>query len=138
MTSINATLIFLTRLFGFVDTIYDKLFTFSKFTAERAWALTTQILDRICKDLFALKEGVAAAMTVEDPASICVHMLWSCFKTHDVMALYMEHNFENHPAISAEYIKFLAGANSRFENVERLEASVIEMKATMQEAVVES
>jgi hypothetical protein len=116
ITSINATLTFLTQLLGFIDTIYDKLFTFSKFTAEQAWALTTLILDRICEDLFAPKEGVAVAMTVEDPASICAHMLWSCFKTQNVMALYMEHNFENHPAISAEYIKFLA-TNSEFEKV---------------------
>ena len=137
MTSINTTLTFLTQLLGFIDTIYDKLFTFSKFTADQAWALTTQILDRICEDLFAPKEGVAAAMMVEDPASICAHMLWACFKTHDVMALYMEHNFENHPAISAEYIKFLA-TNSGFEKVERLEASVTEMKASVQKAVVES
>ena len=140
MTNINTTLAFLTQLLGFVDTIYDKLFTFSKFTAVQAWALTTQILDRICEDLFAPKEGVVAAMVVEEPSSVCAHMLWSCctcFKTHDVMSVYMDHNFENHPAISAEYIKFLA-TNSGIEKVKRLEASVTEMKASIQKAVVES
>lgn len=138
MTHINATQMFLTQLLGFVNTMYDKLlFIFSKFTAEQAWAVTTQILDRICEDLFAPKEGVAAVMTIEDPVSICAHMLGSCFKAHNVMALYMEHNFENHTAILVEYIKVPA-TNSGFEKVERLEASVTEMKVNVQKAVVES
>ena len=99
-----ATITFLTQLMSFVDTIYEKLFVHSKFTADQGWSLTTQILDRICEYLFAPKEGVAAvATTVKDPASICSHMLWSCFNTHDIMTTYIEYSFENHPAISAEY-----------------------------------
>ena len=133
MMSLNATITFLTQLMSFVDTIYEKLFVYSKFTAEQGWSLTTQILDRICEDLFAPKEGVAAAMTVEDPASICSHMLWSCFKTHDVMTTYMEYSFENHPAISAEYVKFLA-TNSGFDKVEKMEATVSGRKASVEKA----
>lgn len=135
--SLNATITFLTQLMGFVDTIYEKLHLYSKFTAEQGWSLTTQILDRICEDLFAPKEGVAAAMTVEDPASICAHMLWSCFQTHDVMAKYMEHNFENHPAISAEYVKFLA-TNSGFDKVEKLESTVASMSEKITKVTAES
>ena len=134
MMSLNATITFLTQLLSFVDTIYEKLFVYSKFTAEQDWSLTTQILlDRICEDLFAPKEGVAAAMTVEDPASICAHMLWSCIKTHDVMTSYMEYSFENHPAISAEYVKFLA-TNSGFDKVEKMESTVTGMKAAVDKA----
>ena len=106
--SLNSTVTFLNQLMGFIDTIYEKLHTHSKFSADQAWALTSQILDRVCEDLYAPKEGVAAAMAVEDPASICAHMLWSCFRTQDVMTTYINMNFENHPAISAEYVKFLA------------------------------
>ena len=137
MMSLNATITFLTQLLSFVDTIYEKLFVYSKFTAEQGWSLTTQILDRICEDLFAPKEGVAAAMTVEDPASICSHMLWSCFKTHDVMTAYMEYSFENHPAISAEYVKFLA-TNSGFDKVEKMEATVHGIKASAEKAAADA
>ena len=91
----------------------------SKFTAEQAWGLT-----RVCEDLYEPKEGVAAAMKVEEPASICAHMLWACFRTHDVMKIYADNNFENHPAISAEYVKFLA-LNSGHEKMDKLE---IELK----------
>ena len=119
---------------GFIDTIYEKLHTHSKFSADQAWSLTTQILDRVCEDLYAPKEGVAAAMTVEDPASICSHMLWSCFRTHDVMTTYMDHNFENHPAISAEYVKFLA-TNSGYDKVEKMELTVAAMKENVTKAL---
>ena len=53
ITALNATVNFVTQLLQFVDIIYEKLHDFSKFTAEQAWALTTQILDRICEDLYA-------------------------------------------------------------------------------------
>jgi hypothetical protein len=131
MKSLSHTLPFLTQLFGFVDSIYEKQHLYSRFTAEQAWAL---ILDRICEDLYAPKEGVVAAMTVEDPASVCAHMLWACLKTHDVCAHYLEHNFENHPAISAEYVKFLA-TNSGSEELERMESTVTSVKTMVDKAM---
>ena len=69
-------------------------------------------------------------MTVEDPASICAHLLWSCFKTHDVMTMHKEHSFENHPTISAEYVKFLA-TNSGYDKVEQMETLVNGIKASV-------
>lgn len=124
-------------MLAFVDTIYDKLVMASKFTAEQGWSLTMKILDRICEDLYAPKEGVVVAMNVEDPGSICAHVLWSCFKTHDIMATYLEVNFENHPAISAEYVKFLA-TNSGFDKVDRLETTVAALKVQVEKATSES
>lgn len=133
-TSLNATITFLTQMMGFIDTIYEKLHLHSKFSGDQAWSLTTQILDRICEDLYAPKEGVAAAMTVEDPSSICSHLLWSCFRTHDVMTGYIEHNFENHPAISAEYVKFLA-TNSGYDKVEKMEVLLATVKENVTKAL---
>ena len=96
-----------------------------------------QVLDRICGDLFSPKEGVSSAMVIEDPANVSAHILWSCCRTHDVMAFYMKHKFENHPAISAEYIKFLA-MNSGSEKVEKLTVQVkellVEVKTVKEEA----
>ena len=134
---LNATITFLTQMLAFVDTIYEKLVMASKFTGEQGWSLTMKILDRICEDLFAPKEGVVVAMNVEEPGSICAHVLWSCFRTHDIMSTYLEANFENHPAISAEYVKFLA-TNSGFDKVDRLETTVAALKVQVEKAVAES
>jgi uncharacterized protein YPO0396 len=76
---------------------------------------------------------VVVIIRVEDPSSICAHVLWSCFRTHDIMATYMDVNFENHPAISAEYVKFLA-TNSGFDQVERLKTTVASFKPLVEKA----
>jgi hypothetical protein len=137
LRSLNDTITFLTQLMNYIDTMYERLHGDAKFTAEQAWSLTTQILDRICEELYAPKEGVAGAMTIEEPESVCCHILWATFKTHDIMATYIEKNFENHPVISAEYVKFLA-TNSGSEKVERLESQLSTMTEKLVKAVDES
>lgn len=135
--SLNDTITFLTQMMNFVDTIYEKLLNQSKFTMEQAWSLTTQILDRICEELYAPKEGVGGAMTIDEPKSVCAHILWACFRTHDVMNSYIESNFENHPVVSAEYVKFLA-TNSGFDKVEKLESQLSSMSEKLAKALDES
>jgi hypothetical protein len=76
-------------------------------------------------------------MKIEAPESVCCHILWAAFKTHDIMATYIDKNFENHPVISAEYIKFLA-TNSGIEKVERMEAQMSGMVEKLAKAVEES
>ena len=137
LRSLNDTVTFITQLMNYIDMIYDRLLNSSKFTSEQAWSLTTQILDRICEELYAPKEGVGGAMTIEDPESVCCHILWACFKTHDVMSGYIDKNFENHPAVSAEYVKFLA-MNSGVEKVEKIESQVNGMTEKLVKALDES
>lgn len=134
--SLNATVTFLSQLLQFIDTIYEKLVTHSKFAPDQAWALASQILDRVCEDLYAPKEGIAAAMVVNNPASICSQLMWACFRTHDIMSDYIEQNFENHPAISPEYIKFLA-TNSGSDRVEKVEGMMKTMAADVKAMSVE-
>ena len=96
----------------FVGTLYKKLH------------VATQIQDRICKEVFAPTEGVQEAMAINNLFSVCSHVLWACFKTHDVMADYIDLlQIENHPSIAAEYVKFLA-TNSGHKKVDMLETSI--------------
>ena len=122
---------------NFVDTIYEKLVSQSQFTTAQAWSLTTQILDRICEELYVPKEGVGGAMLIDEPESVCCHILWSAFKTHDIMKTYIDCNFENHPVVSAEYVKFLA-TNSGGEKVEKLEQQLVAMTEKTTKAVDEA
>lgn len=137
VSSLNDTITFLTQLLSFIDMLYEKLNTESKFSPEQAWGLTTQILDRICEELYEPKEGVVEAMTVEEPASVCCHVLWACFRTHDVMSGYLEKDFQNHPTISAEYVKFLA-TNSGHDKVDKLQMQMSEVIDKLAKAVDES
>jgi hypothetical protein len=134
---LNDTITFLTQLMNFVDTIYEKLVSESQFTVAQAWSLTTQILDRICEELYVPKEGVSGAMLIDEPESVCCHILWAAFRSHDIMKTYIDSNFENHPVVSAEYVKFLA-TNSGTEKVEKLEQQVVGMTDKLSKAVEEA
>ena len=66
--ALHDTVTFVTQLLVFIDsTLHDKLHVDSTFTDVQSWALTMQVLDRICEDLYTLKEGVLEAMTIGDP-----------------------------------------------------------------------
>jgi hypothetical protein len=121
---LTATVTFITQLIATVNSIYERLFTFSKFTTEQAWSLTTQVLDRVMADLYVPKDGVIESLATGSPISTCGHILWACFRTHEVMTTYVDHQFENHPAILTEYVKFLA-TNSGSEKLAKL-ATIVE------------
>ena len=125
--SLTHTMTSLTQLVGAMDAIYKQLHLQSKFSSESAWCLTMQILDKICEELFAPKAGVLEGFTLGDPDSVCAHVLYGSFRSQDIMAGYVEHDFENHPSVSTEYIKFLA-TNSGSEKVEKMAESMICLK----------
>ena len=131
---LTASVTFLTQLFGCVDTIYKRLFNFSKFTTEQAWSLTTQVLDRILADLYVPKDNILQSITNRSPSSTCAQVIFAAFKTHDVMAVYMTHKFENHPSVSTEYVKFLA-TNSGSEKVVKLTESIDLIKTKLTAAI---
>ena len=125
---LSATVSFLTQLFGAIESIYKRLFHYSKFTTEQAWTLTTQVLDRILADLYVPKDNAVQSLKTRDNRSKCAQVLFSAVKTHDVMSGYVAHKFENHPSVSTEYVKFLA-TNSGSEKVTKL-AEVVDVLKT--------
>lgn len=119
----NASITFLNQLFGCVEAIYKRLFNFLKFTTDQAWSLTTQVLDRILADLFHPRENIVQSLKTRNTPTRCAQIMFAAFKTHDVMAVYISHKFENHPSVSTEYVKFLA-TNSGSEKVVKLTETV--------------
>ena len=133
--SLTTSVTFITQLLNYIDALYDKLHVYSKFTSETAWSLSMQVLDRILADLYVPKEGVVKGMK-GDRASICAHVLWASFRTLDIAQGYVDANFVNHPAVSSEFIKFLA-TNSGSEKIEQLDATVTTIKAALASAVAD-
>jgi uncharacterized protein YfaT (DUF1175 family) len=54
------------------------------------------------------------------------------FRTHDKLAAFEIANFEDHPSVTSEYVKFLA-TNSGLEVVTKLEEKVTNLKSKMKE-----
>ena len=79
-----ASVAFVSNLVNYyMDALFKKLHSHSKFTTAAAWSLTMQILDRILGDLFTPKQGIINGMK-RDRVSICGHFLWSSMRTLDV------------------------------------------------------
>ena len=104
---LSTTVSFLNQLFTCIELIYKKLFSFSGFTTEKAWSLTTQVLDRILADLFAPKDNMVQSLMTRNTPATCAQVMLAVFRTHDIMAVYVAHKFENHPSVSTEYVKYM-------------------------------
>ena len=137
MKCLSASVTFLNQLFGAVEAIYKRLFNFSKFTTDQAWSLTTQVLDRILADLFHPRENIVQSLKTRNTPTTCAQIMFSAFKTHDIMAGYISHKFENHPSVSTEYVKFLA-TNSGSEKVVKLTETVETLKGKAAAALDEA
>ena len=113
------------------NTYYEHLHVQVGFTSARAWALTTQLGYRIFSDLHSVRVGTMKAMGSK-PESICPAILWSAFRTHDKMAGFEDANFENHPSIASEFVKFLA-TNTGIEGMAVLQEEVASLKSKLKE-----
>ena len=115
----------------YLDTTYEHLHIEVGFTSARAWSLTTQLANRIFSDLHSVRVGTMKAMR-GGPESICPAILWAVFRTHDKMAGFEDANFENHPSIASEFVKFLA-TNTGIEGMAVLEENVVSLKTKVKE-----
>jgi hypothetical protein len=115
--ALDKSVTWITGLISFIDITYESLHGGSaNFSAAQAWSLTSQLVRHIFSDLHTARMGTTRTMG-KDRVVICTSLLWSAFKTHDAMTEFEDKNFEDHPSISSEYVKFLA-MNSGFEAVE--------------------
>ena len=88
-------------------------------------------------DLYQPKDGVFESLSTTNPVSTCGCIVWASFKTHEVMVPYVAHQFENHPTISTEYVKFLA-TNSGSEKVVKLTLVVEGMQTKLNTAATDA
>jgi hypothetical protein len=98
-----------------------------------------QLLDHISAgDLCQVKEGVLDSITVGDSRSICTHMLWASFRVQDIIAVYIDLNFVDHPTstVTSEYVKFLV-TNSGFDKVDKISAEMVDLKVENKELRIE-
>jgi hypothetical protein len=94
------------NLIKFIVSSFESLHYTSKFSKRQAWCLVTQLVRRIFHDIHSVCVGALDSMTTEKE-SICAAILWGVFQTHDVMDSYESSNFEDHPSMASEYVKFL-------------------------------
>jgi hypothetical protein len=134
---LSASVTFLNQIFGVVEAIYKRLFNFSEFATDQAWSRTTQVLDRILADLFHPRENIVQSLKTRNTPTNCAQIMFAAFKTHNIMAVYISHKFENHPSVSIEYVKFLA-TTSGSEKVVKVTETVETLKGKATAALDEA
>jgi hypothetical protein len=120
----EASTAFLDSFVVWVDDTWTTLTKKSKFGVKPAWSLLSMLMARIFQEMVEVRRGAFDAVSSMDSAdatlATCSAVLWTVFRTLDKMEEFVRAKFKDHPAISAEYIKFLA-LNSGSDT---LEASV--------------
>ena len=96
------------NLCSWIDRAFENAHTVSRMTKAKSWSLITQLVRRVFSELFVMRMGAVRAMVARDRKAMCAGVLWSVFRTLDKMDDFDAANFEDHPAIASEHIKFLA------------------------------
>jgi hypothetical protein len=122
------------NLASWIDRAYENAHIASRMSEVKSWALVTQLVRRVFAEIFVVRMGTVQAMG-GDRKTMCTGVLWSVFRTHDKMAEFDDVNFEDHPAISSEHIKFLA-TNSGFDMLATLEKEVACLKCETKETAL--
>jgi hypothetical protein len=132
---------FVTRLSDFMSRTSRALRT-AGYKMDKVWAILSRQVLRIFEDLARARACAvdlappsnAKAKESEEGDPVRDHnaalAMWAVLKTHDVMQEYLTHNFEDHPSIAAENVRFLtynmmgAGDNLADANLKAMEKKV--------------
>ena len=81
-------------------------------TKDKAWILTTKLGERVFRELFAVRSGVADGFNVscgeEDARNDIAANVWFYVpRTLDVLKSFVDADYGDHESIAGEYIRFL-------------------------------
>jgi hypothetical protein len=107
-------MIFVTRLLDYITRTACTLWLVG-YKSDKVWSILSRQVLRIFEDMAraracavdlsppSTKGGVDSVFEDQNGALA----MWAVLKTHDVMEEYLIHNFEDHPSIAAENVRFL-------------------------------
>jgi hypothetical protein len=137
---LSHSMLFVTRLSDYI-TRTSRALRVAGYKVDRVWAILSRQVLRIFEDMARAR---ACAVDLAPPVTKrsadlpeegvfqdhnAALAMWAVLKTHDVMEDYLVHNFEDHPSIAAENVRFLTynvmgtgGSNTDVEvkNLEKL------------------
>ena len=106
--------------------------TSNGFSKTSAWSLVTQLGSRYFQELFKVRAGISDTFNIENTTKLAANVWYGVARTHDVMNEFVSMDFKNHPAMSSEYVKFLA-TNSGMELIEAIDRKLKTMKEEIRE-----
>jgi hypothetical protein len=117
---------FVTDLCNFISQDYQK-WQHRGHGKKDSWRMTTVSVRRIFEDIHSQRVVARDILDVNDVNFSCAKFLWATWKAHDTMALYVRHQFYEHPSIAAvlarhladNHVKPDAASGSKITNLEK-------------------
>ena len=110
----------------FGDLIY-KIYTRAKFGSTVAWHVTTRLMRVLILEIAEPRHGVALSLKAANQFQISKVTLLASLRSLDIMREIQRVNFENHPSVANELVKFLA-VNTEFDSLKMLQDQSNEFK----------
>ena len=110
----------------FGDLIY-KIYTRAKFGSTVAWHVTTRLMRVLILEIAEPRHGVALSLKAANQFQISKVTLLASLRSLDIMREIQRVNFENHPSVANELVKFLA-VNTEFDSLKTLQSQSNDFK----------
>jgi hypothetical protein len=98
--------LFIAGLAEYISNVYDEL-KHGGYDSKGAWILTCKLVRRIFDQIYNVRASAKDAKFRGADSTTSAMVLFATLKAHDVMREFVDANFENHPSIASEYVKFL-------------------------------
>ena len=136
-TCLSISHTFVVELARFISDTHRDL-DLAGFPSKASWLLVTKLVVRIFgTDLDKVRSFMRGKMDTDSHVVLATDALWATLRTIGVMQDYMRHGIENHPAIAAEYVRFLV-ANSGLGTMEKLTTSLKSLTTKIDDAVAKA
>ena len=112
-TCLSISQAFVIDLSTFISDTHSDL-ELSGFPKKASWLLVTKLVVRIFgTDLDQVRAYMRGKMDTMDHMQLATGSLWATLRTLAVMQEYQKHGIQNHPAISAECVRFLVSHSAQ-------------------------
>ena len=125
-TCLSISQIFVAELPRFVSDTYRDL-DLAGFPSNSSWLFVIKLVVQMFgTDLDKVRSFMRGKIDTHLPHELSSDALWATLRIIGVMQEYMRHGIENHPAISAEYVRFLV-LNSGVGTMAKIQEKMIIM-----------
>ena len=101
MECLQKSIQFVSELSAYITRFHSELISFGSFSTEQCWALVSRCVKCCFEDLVEVRVIARDMKNTESPLSTAAEYLWATLRTHEVMDVYIKHNFEDHPAFAS-------------------------------------
>ena len=99
--------------------------------------LLTEVIRAIFRSLNQAKSEVRAIEANGSPYRNTARVIYTLLRCHDAMAEYTNLGFKDHPAVAAEYVKFLA-THSAHQDLAKMKKELVLIQSTAKSAQTEA